>query len=322
MPTPCGPPISSTARLSDTSSGSPSTFWTPPVRQCRGATPTRLLEYDPLVDTYVQNGWLPMPQTVSFTEHILPFLRRLSNLQWVSKGFAAIFGDAFGSSTETSPRNVLDLPAVQQVLLQHWADGDYVGDWEPGKTPPQSLDEVPLTAQPAMLDKAALHFCLADAFHPGCEMTWPLRHPSMFDKPFRFRLRPAGQPEPDYGDSLTPAVALAPGGPLYGQMSGSVTRWRRCRGRATPRSAAPDTRRALIRMCRPSGRRASPIRCLRKTITGSSWTRRSRATFGWRRCGPRPRPHPRPRRSSPAGKTRRIATPSRGCASGFAISRP
>jgi hypothetical protein len=34
-----------------------------------------------------------------------------------------LYGDAFGSSTPTSPRNVLDLPAVQQVMLQRWANG-------------------------------------------------------------------------------------------------------------------------------------------------------------------------------------------------------
>lgn len=242
--------------------------------------------YDLLVDTYVANGWLPMPQTVSFSNDILPFLRRLSNLQWVNRGFAAMFGkdgpmdfenpafvarlakapeptkrntpadtwaelrrailnafrpfdsssyeprlwpwlygDAYGSSTPRSPRNVLEVPAVQQAMLQRWADGDFIDDWQPDKIPPQTIDAVPLAAQPAMLDKAALHFCLADAFHPGCEMTWPLRHSSMFEKPFRFRLRPAGEPEPDYGNSLTPAIALQPGGPLYGQTPGSVSRW-------------------------------------------------------------------------------------------------
>lgn len=242
--------------------------------------------YDLLVDCYVANGWLPMPQTVSFTNDILPYLQRLSNLQWVNKGFAALFGkdgpmdfenpafvarlaaapaagkantkddtwaelrqavfnafrpfqsenceprlwpwlygDAFGSSTATSPRNVFDLPAVQQVMLQRWANGDFLGDWTPGVAPTLTIEAVPLARQPAMLDKAALHFCLADAFHPGCEMTWPLRHPSMFEKPFRFRRRPPGRPEPDYGSTLTPALALAPGGPLYDQGPGTISRW-------------------------------------------------------------------------------------------------
>jgi anthranilate phosphoribosyltransferase len=46
---------------------------------------------------------------------------------------------------------------------------------------------VPLGEQPAMLDRAALEFCLADAFHPGCEITWPIRHTTMFMAPFRIR---------------------------------------------------------------------------------------------------------------------------------------
>jgi L-lysine epsilon oxidase C-terminal domain len=102
--------------------------------------------------------------------------------------------------------------------------GDFIDDLKPGTPPFRTIDAVPLTEQPAMLDKAALHFCLADAFHPGCEMTWPLRHPNMFEKPFRCRLRPAGQPEPDYGSQLTPAIALQPGGSLSGQIPGSISR--------------------------------------------------------------------------------------------------
>jgi hypothetical protein len=76
-----------------------------------------------------------------------------------------------------------------------------------------------------MLDKAALHFCLADAFHPGCEMTWPMRHATMYDKPFRIRHRPPGQPEPNYGSTLDQQGALQPGGPLYAQGPGDISRW-------------------------------------------------------------------------------------------------
>jgi hypothetical protein len=241
--------------------------------------------YDLLTDLYVGSGWLPMPQTVSFTNDVFPFLRRLSNLQWVNKAFAALFGqggpmnfddsafvarlaeapapaerntpadlwaelrraifnafrpfdspvlenrlwpwiygDAYGTTDSTAPGNALALPSVQQEMMQRWANGDFIGDW-PAAPPPKTLDAVKLAEQPAMLDKAALHFCLADAFHPGCEMTWPLRHASMFEKPFRFRLRPAGEPEPDYGANLTPSIALQPGGPLYDQMAGSISRW-------------------------------------------------------------------------------------------------
>src|SRR5690606_41903455 len=65
------------------------------------------------------------------------------------------------------------------------------------------LEEVALADRPAMLDEAALHHCLADAFHPGCELTWPMRHLSLYAEPFRIRALPPGQAEPDFGETLS-----------------------------------------------------------------------------------------------------------------------
>jgi hypothetical protein len=244
--------------------------------------------HDLLVDVYTVNGWMQMPQTVSFSEHVAPVLQRLSNLQWVNNGFASMFGkacpldfespellaklsktpdpetntdpyaelrqvtfntfraastvtneplvydtnswpwmygDAFGSFAANAPNNNLPLPSVQAMLLKRWVAGDFVNDWNADLKAPHSLAEVPLAAQPATLDKAALHFCLADAFHPGCEMTWPMRHTSMYSKPFRIRHREEGVTEPNYGSSLSQATVLAPGGPLYAQGPGDISRW-------------------------------------------------------------------------------------------------
>jgi hypothetical protein len=136
-----------------------------------------------------------------------------------------IYGDAFGSFANTSPGNNLALSPVREAQLQKWADGEFTNDWNPHASPIRSLDAVPLPQQPAMLDRAALDFCLADAFHPGCEMTWPMRHASAYEKPFRLRHRPPTSPEPDYGGKLTPQIVLQPGGPLYSFGPGDVTRW-------------------------------------------------------------------------------------------------
>ena len=242
--------------------------------------------YDLLIDQYVACGRLPMPETVSFSHDILPVLRRLSNLQWVNKGFAGMFGkqcpmdfedpvftaklaycppsptdpdpykelrqllynifrpqsnkqndprpwpwiygDAWGSfdtSSDAYPNYSLELSQVRAALLERWVKADFVNDWDPGAPAPRTLDEVPLTEQPAMLDEAALHFCLADAFHPGCEMTWPMRHTSMYSAPFRIRHRPAGETEPNYGPNLDQTIALQPGGPLFAQGPGDISRW-------------------------------------------------------------------------------------------------
>ncbi|SLM62457.1 Lysine-epsilon oxidase antimicrobial protein LodA [Dickeya aquatica] len=70
-----------------------------------------------------------------------------------------------------------------------------------------------------------MHFCLADAFHPGCELTWPIRHASLFRAPYRIRERVPGSGEPDYGSTLTQTDVLRINGPLYAQGPGDLTRW-------------------------------------------------------------------------------------------------
>jgi hypothetical protein len=135
-----------------------------------------------------------------------------------------IYGDAFGSFPANGPGNMLTMTALQAALLRRWVEGKFIADW-PAPPPATALDQVPLGEQPAMLDTSALHFCLADTFHPGCEMTWPMRHASMYAAPFRIRHRPAGEPEPDYGPTLDAQIAMQVDGPLYAQGPGDITRW-------------------------------------------------------------------------------------------------
>jgi len=239
--------------------------------------------HDLLTDAFIEAGWMEMPARVSFSEHILPVLQRLCNLQWVNAGFAAMFGkgcpldfndprlieklarppdpatddpdtiidpyrnlrqaifrafrsdgtkvndptalpwicgDAFYGSWPDSPRNNLALSRVREALLRRWVEGDFFDDTKSASVPPGDITCVRLADQPAMLDKAALHFCVADAFHPGCEVTWTLRHTSLFEKPFRIRYRAVDDPEPDYGDELGPEQVMQPGWPALRAGSG------------------------------------------------------------------------------------------------------
>ncbi|HEU4559657.1 MAG TPA: LodA/GoxA family CTQ-dependent oxidase [Longimicrobium sp.] len=136
-----------------------------------------------------------------------------------------IYGDAMAVPPADTPRQNATVSPTQYAVLQAWAAGRFVDDWEEPYDPPRRIEEVPLAQQPSMLDKAALHFCLADAFHPGCEVTWPIRHISLYSTPFRLNHRPPGQPEPDYGPVLTPELATAYGGPLQMQGPGDLTKW-------------------------------------------------------------------------------------------------
>jgi len=136
-----------------------------------------------------------------------------------------VYGDAMDIPMPPTPRAMNALTTTQLALLDRWARGDFVADYDPAYVPPGRFEDVPLQEQPAMLDRAALEFCLADAFHPGCEMTWPVRHATMYMAPYRWRHRDPARPEPDYGSTLTPAEAASYDGPLYAQFPGSITRW-------------------------------------------------------------------------------------------------
>jgi hypothetical protein len=76
-----------------------------------------------------------------------------------------------------------------------------------------------------MLTRAALEFCLADAFHPGCEMTWPMRQSSMYMAAFRIAHAADMTADPSYGATFTPDMVNLPDGPLFGQIPGGITRW-------------------------------------------------------------------------------------------------
>lgn len=117
--------------------------------------------------------------------------------------------------------------------LQQWVKGNFAQDWDPVWQPP-AFDQVSSPqAQADLLTKSALWNCLGGPFHPGCEMTWPIRLPGMYSGAFRIRRRSANNPEQDYGPMLSPdlfqnqnyfttPISFFWNGP------GDITRWMAC----------------------------------------------------------------------------------------------
>lgn len=136
-----------------------------------------------------------------------------------------LYGDAMEVPAGPSARQNATISRNQMHVLEQWVIGDYEDDWVTAPPAATSLDKLPVAEHPAMLDRAALDFCLADAFHPGCEVTWPMRHLTMFTSPFRIRHRTIGSPTQLMPDTLTQQSALADDGPLYEQGPGDLTRW-------------------------------------------------------------------------------------------------
>ena len=145
-----------------------------------------------------------------------------------------IYGDSYGD-VDSSPRARLSVTKTLYRYLEKWVEGDFIADYDPNETHPKSIDEVPLEDRPKFLDRAALHFCMGGPFHPGCEMTWPMRHASMYSGPYRIEHRKTSKDKSVsdeeielqgmYGLRLTPKVVLSAGGPLDASSPGDITKW-------------------------------------------------------------------------------------------------
>ena len=161
----------------------------------------------------------------AFRYEIFNCFRDFDKDSWSPSNWPWLYGDAVDFPFAPTPRQNVMLAKHQLLCLKRWAEGSFQSDYPAGRQAFGSIDAVPLAGRPAMLDRAALEFCLADAFHPGCEVTWPMRHATLYMAPFRIRHRRADEKTYPIGDVLSSAEALAFDGPLYGQKAGWLTRW-------------------------------------------------------------------------------------------------
>ncbi|MGE0044294.1 MAG: LodA/GoxA family CTQ-dependent oxidase [Hyphomonadaceae bacterium] len=129
------------------------------------------------------------------------------------------YGDQSGGAREH-----LALLPHQHFALSRWAEGDFDVDVTAGGPRiAASLDEIPLGELPGALDRAAMDAGSGGPHHPGIESSWIMRQASLYSSPFRLRRR-AGA-ERDYGDEITPEIALGDDGPLRAMGPGDVSRW-------------------------------------------------------------------------------------------------
>ncbi|WP_108869074.1 LodA/GoxA family CTQ-dependent oxidase [Aquimarina aquimarini] len=132
------------------------------------------------------------------------------------------YGDGFGEYEEIA---LVDLPITrtQYSRLKKWAEGDFtIG--EPIVQKP--FNQLTVEEQINALNQAPLEECLGGPFHPGIELTWPMRIKIMWESPYRLRVVEEGKlPELDFGPLLSTVIALGENGPLSNSGPGSLTRW-------------------------------------------------------------------------------------------------
>lgn len=78
------------------------------------------------------------------------------------------------------------LTEYQYALMERWARGDFVADWN-GEPTPVPFDDLPLDQQPDSLTRASLEGCIGAPFFPGIEVTYVIAQAATYEAPFRIK---------------------------------------------------------------------------------------------------------------------------------------
>jgi len=165
----------------------------------------------------------PSSHNAAFRRKVFRSFRDPSFRESQPQAVPELYGDQV-SFPQMSNRTWLAVTPLQYRKLRAWAEGDFMDDRGNG-TAVGSLDDLPVEGRPEALDRAALESCLGGAFHPGIEAPWTLRARSLWQKPFRLRVRNTRFELQDYGRELTRRIVFADDGPLRGVSPGELTRW-------------------------------------------------------------------------------------------------
>ncbi|RAI02317.1 hypothetical protein DLJ53_13205 [Acuticoccus sediminis] len=145
-----------------------------------------------------------------------------------------IYGDLTGETNDPGIE-FLTVTATQYAHLTRWAAGDFTaGTLDPPRLP--EFASLPPAEQVGHLNRAGLTECLGGPFHPGIELTWPMRRASLWARShtaaprecdaYRLHLVPEGTPvRQDFGETLTRDTCLGPNGPNAAAGPGALTRW-------------------------------------------------------------------------------------------------
>ena len=151
-----------------------------------------------------------------------------------SKQVPWMLGD--GVNYKDSPLFMLPITNLQAQKLKQWADGNFLEDYlEQEDEIIASFEDIPLDQQPQALTDAVLESCSGGGFHPGVELTYNLRHATLYQKyydskkePYRIALGNRSSLIQDLGPELTPKILLTTNlsrSPIGRQMPGDLTRW-------------------------------------------------------------------------------------------------
>ncbi|WP_398467803.1 CTQ-dependent glycine oxidase GoxA [Tardiphaga sp.] len=179
----------------------------------------------------------PSEKARPMREKVLAAFRKPGGGDQRANALPPMLGD--GVNFPGSPVGWLTLTATQYALLARWAKGEFASDFDDKAADAITrLDDLPLSQRPEALTRAALDACSGGAFHPGVEITWPVRHAALYRPvnetplPFRIAISKRKSLVQDVGFQLNPQNVFAghptrrdDGAPVGPQAPGDLTRW-------------------------------------------------------------------------------------------------
>jgi hypothetical protein len=155
-------------------------------------------------------------------ERVFEWFRNPKSDENTPKKVPPFYGDGFGNYSGIAIDD-LSVTVVQYERLRKWRDGDFTTGERKEFLPFGKLSPA---EQINALNQAPLEDCLGGPFHPGIELTWTMRVKSMWKSAYRLNTVAEGvDTQLDFGDLLTPEIALGPEGPCSVNGPGSLTRW-------------------------------------------------------------------------------------------------
>ncbi|MBC8754964.1 hypothetical protein H2O64_09800 [Kordia sp. YSTF-M3] len=164
----------------------------------------------------------PLAGAQTLRTRVFEWFRNPDSNEYTPEKVPPFYGDGFGEYDKIA---IVDLPITrtQYARLEKWANGDFKTG-KPQKQVP--FDELSPAQQVNALNQAPMEECLGGPFHPGIELTWPMRVKEMWKKPYRLNVVKEGEAtELNFGPLLSPAIALGKDGPLSKSGPGALTRW-------------------------------------------------------------------------------------------------
>lgn len=97
-----------------------------------------------------------------------------------------------GVNYDFSPAHWFTMPDLQYWILEQWNKGNFENDYNTKLKvdETQKFEDIPLDQQPMALTRSALEPLSGGGFHPGVELTWPLRQQAIFSdtEPYRIKV--------------------------------------------------------------------------------------------------------------------------------------